>query len=348
MNGEVERAWKLVLSSPQFYMKGFESGLKLGEELDIRPESIIFIGMGGSGIVGDIVSDMMAPVSRYPLHVCKDYTCRIIANSNTLVVALSYSGNTTETLTSAAEAYTAGAKLIAITSGGFLDELAKKHGIPEVMVSSGMEARFAMTEMVGVVIGVFSGLGLAGQLTSLFLDSVNGLKDSLNEYDRFGMGEPFEISRNLLGRVAVSVGHTHLRSVAYRLKAQLNENAKHPSYAAQLPEAFHNEVEGWLSHLPLAYIIFRSTYEPQAISAALDYAVEKLVSCGRVHSVIRASSKTYVDEMLKLVALSDLISISLAGLKGVDPFRLNLIPGFRKLLSLEGRLQEYALRRFGG
>lgn len=348
VEAEVEMAWRLVLGSSHLYKRGFESGVGVGESAAFEPKLIIFLGMGGSGIVGDIVSDMMYPIHRHPTYVCKDYTLPVPVDDKTLVIVLSYSGNTAETLTGAAEAYTSGGRLFAITSGGLLDDLAGRHGIPTVKVAKGMEPRFAVPEMVGALIGVLHGLGIAGKLERLFLTAVESLTEYLRGFEKTAEGEPQRISKTLLGRVAVAVGHTHLRSVSYRLKSQLNENAKHPSYVTQLPEAFHNEMESWRPSQHTSYIIFRSSYEPPAISAALNWIVGELESSGQSYSVIRTQSKTYVDEMLKLITLSDLISISLAAAKGVHPLKLSLIPSFRRLLSLDGRLQDLAVRRFGG
>jgi glucose/mannose-6-phosphate isomerase len=341
----VKRGWELIQQSPSLYMKGFESGMDACKVISHRFKSIAFLGVGGSGIVGDIVTDIISPTARHQLHTIKDYRVPIPLGMESLVIALSYSGNTAETISAAAEAYASDAFLVVVTSGGHLGNVAGRKGIPIIHVTGGLEPRYAVPEMVGAVLGLLSGLDVYRETGDLFKNSVAGLSGFLTKYS--GVDGLQGFSEVMMGRVAAVIGHTHLRSTAYRLKAQLNENAKHPAYVAQLPEACHNEVEGWLPEHPLAYIIMRSRYEPPAISSALNLIIDHLERGGYPHRVLKVESSTYVDEIVKLIALSDLISVSLAAVKRVDPFQLQFIPQFRRILSLDGRLVETALRRFG-
>ncbi len=347
MNWEeaVKRSWKLTHESPKLYMKGYETGLAASEGFKNSFNTIIFIGMGASGIVGDIITDMITPAMKHPLHTFKDYRIPIPLGRESLVVVLSYSGETSETISAAAEAYTSKASMVAVTSGGVLGEVAVKKGIPLARITDGLVPRFAVPEMVGAVIGLLTGLGLYSEVSRLFKESITRLQvflsrnpsiDNLNEF-----------SNGLMGRIASVIGHTHLKAVAHRLKAQLSENAKHPAYVTLLPEACHNEVEGWLPEYALASIVIRSGYEPPAISSALNHIEDYLKRNGISYRVLRVESSTYVDEIIRLITLADLLSISLAYAKRVDPFQLNFIPQFRKILGLDGRLVDMALRRFG-
>src|SRR3974390_1057702 len=92
--------------------------------------NVVVAGMGGSGIVGDLVSAVAAGEMSVPVTVSKSYDLPAFCGPDTLVVAVSFSGNTAETLEVAERAAAVGASAVAITSGGSLGTLARREGWP--------------------------------------------------------------------------------------------------------------------------------------------------------------------------------------------------------------------------
>lgn len=340
---QVDNALRMVRSSPEMYQRGFDNGYNVSRRLAKRFRSLVLFGMGGSGIVGDIVRDLISTPNRKPPYVSKDYRLQTQPGPDTLSIALSYSGNTAETVTAASEAYSSGSTLVVVSSGGVLSEIAEKHRLPRVPVTSGLEPRYAVPEMVGCVLGLLHGLGMVNSLSEQFRDAAKNLHSFIEGVSADSLRDA---ARLMHSRVAVVIGHTHLQSSAYRLKCQLNENAKHPAYVATLPEACHNEMEGWTLPESISYIVLRSRYEPPALSAVLDQILDDLKQGGMAHTILRVDSANYVEEILRMVALGDMLSIVLASSKKADPFKLLRIPRFRRLLSMDGRLLKHAEERF--
>ncbi len=347
VNDRIHAAWELVRSSAKLYSKGLETGINAGKGLEGEEiERLIFLGMGGSGIVGDIIRDMLAAPYTIPVHIFKDYSIPIKPRKDDLVIAVSYSGGTTETLTAFAQAHEAGCKLAAITSGGDLAKLAEKKGIPLATVSSGLQPRYAAPEMVSAAYGLLTHITQTRTEAKIMRDAIEELREYIEQFKKVNEGEAYEYAKSINNKIAVIYGHTHLFSTAYRLKAQLNENAKSQAFLAQLPEACHNEVEGWLMKTETAHIFLRSGYEPPIITSMVKWMTETLLSRGYTVKELRTEAKSHVAEIMKLVALIDFISISLAALRGADPLTLHLLPEVRKALQLNERLRQYALSSF--
>ncbi|HEX9969724.1 MAG TPA: SIS domain-containing protein, partial [Acidimicrobiales bacterium] len=93
-------------------------------------ENVVVLGMGGSGISGDVLLATAAPFMPVPVVVVKGYTPPVFVDEHSLVFAISFSGNTEETIEAATEAAVQGAKVVAITGGGELEQLAAGWAAP--------------------------------------------------------------------------------------------------------------------------------------------------------------------------------------------------------------------------
>ncbi len=102
------------------------SGLPKREDI----ENVVVIGMGGSGIAGDVLQAVASPLLPVPVTVVKHYECPHFVNESSLVFAVSCSGRTEETIEAATDAALAGAKLVVVTSGGELANWPKRGGRP--------------------------------------------------------------------------------------------------------------------------------------------------------------------------------------------------------------------------
>ena len=98
--------------------------------------SVLIMGMGGSGIGGDVTAAVAGPTSCLPIMVSKHYECPGFVGPGTLVVAISFSGNTEETLAALGGVVEAGAKVVVMASGGKLAALAKDIEAPLVPVDA--------------------------------------------------------------------------------------------------------------------------------------------------------------------------------------------------------------------
>ena len=94
--------------------------------------SVVVLGMGGSGIAGDIVAAVAGPFMPVPVVVAKSYELPAFVGEGTLVFAVSFSGDTEETVEATSEAAVQGAKVVVVSGGGELTRLGEAWGAPMV------------------------------------------------------------------------------------------------------------------------------------------------------------------------------------------------------------------------
>nr|BAJ49722.1 mannose-6-phosphate isomerase / glucose-6-phosphate isomerase [Candidatus Caldarchaeum subterraneum] len=326
-----EKAWRMVLSSPTMYREGFSKGETHSNTVNPAYVRRIFIaGVGGSGIVGDIISAIRDHNLPPPVETLKTFRLPGYTGPDTLLIPVSYSGDTVETSWAFVDGFSKSVAVVGVSSGGRLTSLMEVRRLRVVKVSEGLQPRYAVPEMVGAVYGLLTGFEAFPR--EKFLQAVDELETYAKKFSENGLQQMVEQARPMLGRHVVIVSADNLYSAAYRLKCQLNENAKHPCHVATAPEAFHNEVEGWTNLGNYCYVFLRSGYEQLMVSDGLDWMKEYLRSNGAAVIEIGVKSSSPVSELLKFLLIADLLSLGLACLKKVDPIMLHTIPKLRPIL----------------
>jgi glucose/mannose-6-phosphate isomerase len=251
---------------------------------------------------------------------------------------MSYSGNTEETLACYEAAGALGAPRVAVTTGGRLAEAARADGVPVIPLPGGLQPRAALGYMLVAVLEV-----------AAFVDAAPAVRTEIDAAcsTLTGLGRewgPEADSDSLAKRVAQRAHRTMICvygagptiPVATRWKTQINENAKLPAFAAELPEADHNEIVGW-EHAAelgsfLAVFLEDSDQHPrvrQRIELTARLVEPQAAGILRLES--RGSSA--IERVLSLVMLGDLVSIYLAVLRGTDPTPVEAIDRLREQLA---------------
>ena len=290
-----------------------------------RVEHVVVLGMGGSGVAGDVLAATAGPFMPVPVVVSKGYELPAFVGEGSLVFAISFSGNTEETVEAASAAAVEGAKVVAITQGGELGRLAESWGAPRVGVPdtipqprAGLGALAIPPLVVLEEIGLFPG---AGQWIDLAVDQLMRRRDELVAED-----SPAEQLARHLGRtVPMVLGGGAIGAVAaQRWKTQVNENAKSPAFWNAHPELCHNEVAGWgqngdVTRQVFSIVNLRHEFEhPQVmrrfdvVNALLDEVV------AGIHE-IEAEGEGQLAQLLDLVLVGDFVSLHLAAQEGIDP-----------------------------
>lgn len=223
----------------------WRTGLALWDSpLDLAGcDAVVVAGMGGSGIAGDVLWALSLHDSPLPVVVHKGYDVPAFVGPRTVVVACSYSGSTEETLSAFTMAGKRGARRFAVTSGGALAELCDQEHVPVARVPAGRQPRHSLGLLVAPIMTALGRRDDAADAAAE-LESVSA---ALGRTVPLADNPAKQLAQRLArGAVALTWGGHGIGSVAaYRLKCQLNENAKLPAVHAELPEADHNEVVGW-------------------------------------------------------------------------------------------------------
>lgn len=291
------------------------------EPVDISSLSgIAFAGMGGSGIVGDIISKHLERELDIPVVTVKSYVLPKYVSSKWVVVAISYSGNTLETLITFNEAIKRRARVAVVASGGQLMALADKARLPRVTVEGGHLPRAALPSLLA------GAAGLMNRLAGLRISIKRGV-EIFRDPDALRKAE--SAARFMMGGLPVFVVSEDLYPLGLRAKNELNENAKITSKVEILPEWGHNDIVGW-EESPrdwLRVVLMRNDLNP-----ILDFAANYLRDLGYDLEVLDVGAPGYLESVLYGSWIIGLASVLLAGLRGVNPEATKSIEKYKEFL----------------
>lgn len=290
-------------------------------------QRIVVLGMGGSGVGGGLMQALAIDVeARVPVSVVRGYTLPAYVDGRTLVIASSNSGNTEETVTAFESALAAGAQCIAITTGGRLGELARKHDVPVLGFEWTAEPRSALGWSTASLLAICDRLGLMPDLEPELGPALEGMRRLSEECSRATpeAGNPAkELARRLQGNLPMIIGAQSLAPVAYRWRTQINENAKSWAIADELPEMNHNAPLGYGAPeqlLPLLHVLLlrHASVHPR-ISLRFDATVQQLRAADVAAELVSVPGPSVLAQMLWAIQLGDFTSYYLGLLHGVDP-----------------------------
>lgn len=302
-------------------------------------ENVVVLGMGGSGIAGDILISAAGPFLPVPVAVCKSYTLPAFVSEASLVFAVSCSGNTEETLEAASEAALNGAKIVCVTGGGELANLAKAWGAPTVEVPSTIpQPRAALGAMAIPPLIVLEKMGLfpgAQQWVDLAVSQLQRRRDRL----QLEHNDAADIARRIGRTIPLIHGGGVLGgTAATRWKTQINENANAPAFSAVHPELCHNEVQGWGQHgdvtrQVMTLVTLRHDHEHPQVSRRFDLVSELLREVVGDIVEVRAEGEGELAQLLDLVMIGDFVSLHMAAREGIDPGPVPALAGLKETLA---------------
>jgi glucose/mannose-6-phosphate isomerase len=301
-------------------------------------EQVVVLGMGGSGIAGNVLAAVAAPFMAVPVTVVKSHQAPASVGPGTLCFAISYSGDTEETVEAAQEAAMAGARMVVLSSGGALAGLARSWDAPHLqlpdcpMPRAGIGSVAIPPLLLLEQVGLFPG---AAQYTADAIDQLRRRRDKL-----ITDGGPAQrLAREIGGTIPIAYGGDALGGVAaYRFKCQVNENAKAPAFCATLPEMAHNEICGWGQHgdvtrQVMTVVRFRHAFEHPQVSRRFELTFDVLDEV--VHRIvdITAEGEGALAQLLDLVIQGDFVSLHLAAEAGVDPGPIPVLADLKAALA---------------
>ena len=313
---------------------------------DARPRAVVVAGVGGSGVVGAVLAAMAQPSSPIPVIAHNGYTLPAWIGPLDVVIAVSCSGRTEETLTAGAEAARRGTRLVAIGAAGSpLASLAAQAGAPFFAVEAGRRSpRASFWSLLVPALAVVDALGLLATSPGIFAsvaDRLDALATEFGPRVRIAENQAKVVALSLAGTLPVVWGSSELAGVAaYRFTCQLAENAKYPSLAGTLPESDHNQivffdgplaaatestdlfrdrVDEPLGSLRIKLVLLRDTFEDPRV--ARHRVVSRDVAEQRGISVVElgAEGEHAMERLASLVILGDYVSVYTALYLGQDP-----------------------------
>ena len=322
-----------------------------------RPRAVVVCGMGGSGIAGDVLAAVAGPTCPVPVVTHRGYGLPAWVGPMDLVVVVSCSGSTEETLSALEEAVRRGCRLLVVgRSGSPVDDLGQRGKAVFVPVTQGRQPRASMWALSVPLVVAGHWLGLLSappEVVEHAAATLEGVADRCRP-DAVSLVNPAKrLALDLQDRLPVLWGTSPLAgAVAYRFACQLNENAKLPATWGVLPEANHNQVVAFDGPFAgasrssaddffrdrgededvdprLALVLLRDTEEHPQVARRADVSAE--LARERVIPVLQlqAEGGAALSRLASLVGLTDYASTYLALLQGLDPTPVDAITALK-------------------
>ena len=301
-------------------------------------DHVVMMGMGGSGVAGDVVRSVAAPMMPVPVVVSKGYPCPSFVGKRSLVIAVSFSGNTEETLEAVAAAEMAGAQIVVVTSGGELGAVAAEWGVPVYDVDSSIPMPRVGVGAVSVPplmalerIGLFPG---ATEWIELAVRQLRTRRDVLDPGGELAV----TIADAIADTVPLIYGGGELGGVAAaRWKNQVNENAQSPAFHNEMPELCHNELAGWgatgSGAEGLSVIQLRHDHEHPQIARRFEYTADVISSAVAGIHEVQAGGVGQLAQLFDLMFIGDQVSLHLAAARDVDPGPIAVLDDLKRFLA---------------
>ena len=324
----------------------FELGNQTKEEIQysknidsIMYESLLVMGMGGSGVAGDVLSLLSNEISSKNIIVRKSYSIpKKIIELKPYCLFISYSGNTEETISGLEDAIKNNLNWAVISSGGKLIDFALEHNKEYIKIPEGLQPRAAfgyLAQAVARIVDIVEG--------SNYLKELREAGDYLNSIlDKKEDSEIFIEAKNIANQVNKKTlgiyGGTELTELAAsRWKTQINENAKSKAYVGSMPEVHHNEILSWDADINgsksnFALIFLRDKTEHPQIAKRFNLTQKLIGDKVDIFNIETKSSETTLIKLMELVLFGDLLSLSLADKLEMIPEDIETIENLKKLL----------------
>ena len=292
-------------------------------------DDIVLCGLGGSAVSGDVASDCCFLDSSKRIALVKYPKLPNWAGPRTWAVISSYSGNTAETLEMYRQARERGCIVVAITSGGKLRDLAICAGNHLVVLPEGMQPRHAIGYMIGYTLAVIHAAGgpdLADRIAA-FIPSLRKFRDESLLPEKCVARR---LAQVLMNKVPVICSNEQMRSVAFRWKTQLNENAKYVAFCDSEPRFRMKGLQAWTGHnMTGCFLVL--LVDPHTDAAELE--VKELDESGADFAAIRLGGETSLENMFRAIMLGDYVSMYIAQMRGIDPAEVRPVMQMKAKLS---------------
>lgn len=325
-----------VLDWPSLFEKGYGTDVTLPAAYR-KAKQVVFCCMGGSAIGAGMLGDYLAPGLKVPYLVHRDYGVPAFVGKDTLVVCVSHSGGTEETLSGYAGAKERGAHILAVTTGGELAERAKADGAALLLYESDLQPRAAVPQGFGILLRAMVSLGIAADHDDVVREALTHLRQVVQTVSGTTRHAAADLAGRLHGKVPIIYGSGLTADAARRLKGQVSENAKQTAAWEVIPEQNHNAIVGF--EFPddlrdhVVFVMLRTGHENPRHSLRFEF-VESVLAERKIETAsLQGVGPNRLSHLLTVVFLGDLATVLLAEKNGVDPTPVEIIGELKSRLA---------------
>lgn len=329
------------------FYEGWESGSKMPIPSHyIKCKKIVFTGMGGSGLAARLAIGLTKKTSRVPLQIISDYTLPNYIDNETLLIAISYSGVTEETIETFIEGFKRNARLIAFGTGEKLENLARKYQVPFFRHQHNIckAPRLAISRHFGAILAILNKFGVSEINGRDILKTIALLENTYSS--SWSKDIPTEnnlakkIAREAFDKIPIIWASDHLEEMAHGFKSFFNENSKSMSYFEPLPEMNHKSLAGCEFPKPLVkniyHLFLASQFSHPQNQKRIKITAEFFKKRKYATEIISFfEAQTPLTEVILSLSLGCFISFYLSALYGIDPTPVEAVQEFKEKLCKE-------------
>jgi glucose/mannose-6-phosphate isomerase len=302
-----------------------------------RPALVVLVGMGGSAAGAELIAACAGERLDVPIVVHRGYGLPPTANARTLVIASSYSGDTSEVLSAAEAALARAVPMVALTAGGRLEALAAARGLPRVKLPDGLMPRMALGYLFFPSLRILGDAGLAVASDAEIaeaVDVVSALAAELEPARPVDQNEAKRLAVAIGARLPAFYGGPSTGGVAYRWKTEVEENAKRFAIAGAIPEMNHNELEAWRAPAgaTMHAVFLRDRDELPEVARRFAFMREIITADGGGVGECSTRGTSRAARLLGLAYLGAWTSYYLAVGAGTDPWPIPVLDEMKRRL----------------
>ncbi|CAB4330547.1 unannotated protein [freshwater metagenome] len=316
-----------------------------------QPRNLVIAGLGGSGVGGDVLKAVIGKSTPLPIISERSHNLPGWVGPMDVVVGVSCSGMTEETLSTTAEAGRRGARVITIGAGGSdLEKLSNSisGAVHFPIDAKGRSPRASLWTHATPLLMVANALGIAHidekeyEIAADLMDELSVANGpSVPTLENFAKGLALSCAESLpMVWGTGMIGAT----AAARFMAQLAENSKIPATHGELPEVGHNQIvafDGVLAGASPARDIFRDddgavdrrthlyilrdTNEHPAVEKRIGIVSQIALDRNVPVTLLQASGNHPISRLASLIITTDWASVYAGLALGIDPSQISAI-----------------------
>ncbi|MFC1622442.1 bifunctional phosphoglucose/phosphomannose isomerase [Patescibacteria group bacterium] len=314
-----------------------EESLAKIEKIEIPTEwskiqNICLVGMGGSAMAESLIANLPHSERKIPISVVRGYDVPAWVNQDSLIVIVSHSGNTQETLSAFNKALKLTKNIFIITTGGKIEKEAENNIILKYETKA--VPRASLGYQFGAIFGLLTKLKIIDYNLQPAIELLKKINTDYEPKVETENNMAKKLAYSCLDRLPIIVGSGILQSVAWRWKTQFNENSKNIAYTEFLPEAMHNAIEGM--NLPknaqdnLIYMLLKNPFTPKELVLQFK-KFETILEDKKIrYEIVEPLGDDIWSQKLSALILGDWVSYYLAILNGIDPTPVDTIERSKK------------------
>lgn len=284
-------------------------------------ENVVVLGMGGSGFNGDLLEVFLSDVP-VPIHVVKDYSLPKFVDRKSLIFAISYSGNTEETISAYRLAIKRGCKAITVSAGGKLKELSELNETPHISIPPGIQPRLSTPYLFVALLNTLAMAGLIDSQEKNILKCAEDLKNSKKRIEESAKN----LSEKIKGKVPIIYSSQKMFCIAEKWKTDINENAKTHAFYNMFSEFNHNEICSYENPVGDFYVIIVSDEKDHdRIKKRIEIFKKLLKDYKTPVTEIAITGTNYLTRLFTSIWMGLYLGYYLAEQYGIDPTPVKII-----------------------